>query len=137
MSQLGPIRAVQDGVIQQIRAKAPSLKVFTEVPPRTKYPYIGYNGYAADRFSAKQVEGWDGTLEIASYAAGAGSQMTDAATDIDAVIEALSITGPGEITIAGYTITNIQCTSISRPERDYQADVAQIVALFRLRIMET
>jgi hypothetical protein len=134
--QQGPLLAVMQGVIEHIREET-SIKVWSEVPPREQMPYITYDGYETQRFSTKQVQGWDGTLQITATTDGQGSQITDATTDMDAIIVALSrMDVAGRIDITGYTITDIQCTTISRPERDYQADVTRLTANFRLRIAE-
>ena len=135
-NQKGPIKAVQDAVIQHIRSET-SLVIHTDTPPREKYPYIVYGGYSADRASSKQIEGWDGELQLTAFADINGKQIDEAAQNMDSIIVALSRTDElGAISIPGYTLTNIQCTSFSSQERDFQAGVAQIVASFRLRIME-
>jgi hypothetical protein len=134
--QQGPILAVMQGVIDHVRDDT-TIEIWAETPPRNTYPYVTYDGYEMQRFSDKFVEGWDGNLQLSATTDGQGSQLTDAATKMDAIINALSRKDiSGRITITGYTITDIQCTTVSRPERDYQADVTRLTANFRLRIAE-
>ena len=137
MSQAVVIRAVQEGVITQIKSRDPTLKIYTNVPPRELRPYMTYDGYSADRESFKEREGWNGTVQLTAWGSGAGVDITESVDAMDRAIVALTNSAPlGRLTISGYTVTKIDCIGISAPERDYQADTARLTADFRLIIKE-
>lgn len=93
MSQAIVIRAVQEGVIAQIKARDPTLKIYTNVPPRELRPYMTYDGYSADRDSFKEREGWNGTVQLTAWGSGAGVDITESVDAMDRAIVALTFSG--------------------------------------------